>query len=605
MTALRQQVRRTQKRLWANRWFLLLAWSLTVAAGVYACVVFGVRLYGAAAPLGWIALGLTGAAVILATVLSLVGRPDDVVAATELDRAAGLRERVSSGLYCEESADPYAHAVVADAERVSRSLTVRQHIPLRAPRPLWYTGTAALLAVILLLLPSGWITRSQAQADQPPDELVRRQNVEVRKQIDLVKKEARIHEGLKDNPAMKDLVAGLENLAKEPIENPEARRTEAMKKIAAAADALRQQRQGEPFEKVGEMKKMLRSIKPENDPNSPTQKLSEALAQGDFKAANEAVTALQEQLATMQNSQNAEALQQTQEQLERLAEQLRKAAADNAQLQQKLEQSGMKKEDAQKLMDQIAQGDTSELEKQLSKLGIPQNQMDSLMQQMQKRASACNACRNMSSALSQSASSMQQGQSGDAASGLQSMGDQLSDMETLEQQMNELESAMASLDNAKSQMSDCPQCNGTGMCNGQACSMCQGKGSGGQGAGMGQLGQGRGGLAPEAPTAVGFKPERTPVHTGPGRIIGQFLVEGEQIKGEASSELVEVVTAEERNATDAIQRDRIPRQYQRSVKEYFSRMQRALGGESGAEEEDASEDEKPADAQDERQDAGS
>ncbi|MBN1514756.1 MAG: hypothetical protein JXB13_22280 [Phycisphaerae bacterium] len=605
MTALRQQVRRTQKRLWANRWFLLLAWSMTAAAGVYACVVFGVRLYGATAPLGWIALGLTGAAVILATVLSLIGRPDEVVAATELDRAAGLRERVSSGLYCEESPDPYAHAVVADAERVSSSLSVRRHIPLRAPRPLWYTGTTALVAVILLLLPSGWITRSQAQADQRPDELVQRQKVDVQKKIDLVKKEARVHEGLKDNPAMKDLVAGLENLAKEPIENPEARRMEAMKKIAAAADALRQQRQGEQFEKVGEMKKMLRSIKPEDDRNSPTQKLSEALAQGDFKAANEAVKALQEQLATMQNSQNAEAQQQMQEQLDRLAEQLKKAAGDNAQLQQKLEQAGMKKEDAQKLMDQIAQGDTSELEKQLSKLGIPQNQMDSLMQQMQKRAGACNACRNMSSALSQASSSMQQGQSGDAASGMQSMGDQLSDMEMLEQQMNELESAMASLDNAKSQMGDCPQCNGTGMCNGQACPMCQGKGSGGQGAGMGQLGQGRGGLAPEAPTAVGFKPERAPVHTGPGKIIGQFLVEGEQIKGEASSALVEVVTAEERNATDAIQRDRIPRQYQRSVKEYFSRVQRALGGQSAAEEEDASEDEKPADAKDESEDAGS
>ncbi len=606
MTALRHQVRRTQQRLWANRWFLLLAWSLTAAAGVYACVVFGVRLLGAEAPLGWIALGLAGAAGIVATIISLIGRPDEITAAAELDRAAGLRERVSSGLYCEQSADPYAHAVVVDAQRVSSTVSVRQHIPLRAPQPLWYTGIAAVIVIILLLLPSGWITRTQAQTDQPPEDLIRRQKVDVQKKIDLVRKEARIHEGLKDNPAMKDLVAGLENLSKEPVGDPEARRVEALKKITSAADALRQQRQGEQFEKVGEMKRMLRAIKPEeNDPNSPAQKLAQALAQGDFQAANEATKALQEHLANMQNSQNTEALQQTQEQLERLAEQLRKAAADNAALQQKIEQAGMKKEDAQKLMDQIAQGDTSELERQLSKLGIPQNQVDSLMQQMRKRADACNACRNMSSALSLAASSMQPGHSGDAASGLQSMGDQLGEMEMLEQQMNELESAMASLDNAKSQMGDCPQCKGTGMCDGQICGACQGTGSGGRGAGMGQMGQGRGGIAPEAPTAVGFKPERAPVHTGPGKIIGQFLVEGEQIKGETSSELAEVVTAEERNATDAIQRDRIPRQYQRSVKEYFTRVQQALGHPSAVEEENAPEGEKPAEALDESETAGS
>ncbi|UCG17632.1 MAG: hypothetical protein JSV19_06295 [Phycisphaerales bacterium] len=575
MTALKRQVRRTQQRLWANRWFALLAWTTTVSVGVFAAVVILVKMFGWAAPLGWIALGLVGAGVVVASILSLTCRAGKVTAAAALDEAAGLRERVSSGLYCEQSGDPYAQAVVVDAERISGSLSVRRHIPLRAPQPLVYAGTAAIVAGILLLMPSGWIERSQAESDAQEQERIERRNVAVKKRIDLVKKQAKVNTALKDNPAMKDLVAGLENLAKEPFANPDARRHEAVKKIDSAADALKKQRAGEKFDKVGEMKKMLRGLKTQGETGTPAQKLSEALAKGDFKAANEAIKAMQQQLASMKSAENAEAAQKLQEQLNRLAEQLDKAAS-TAQLEKKLEQAGLSKEDIKKMMDQLAKGDMSELEKQLAKRGLSQPQIDSLMKQMAKRAQACQACRNMSGALSQAAGAMQQGQMSDASSGLESARDELSELEMLEQEMNQLESAIASLEDAKGDMKPCPACDGTGMCGGRPCSMCQG-GDMRKGFGMGPLGQGRGGLAPEEETSIAFKAERSKVYTGPGRIIGQFLIEGEQVKGEASSELAEIISAEERNATDAINRDRIPRQYQRSVKEYFSRVQKLLG----------------------------
>jgi len=89
-------------------------------------------------------------------------------------------------------------------------------------------------------------------------------------------------------------------------------------------------------------------------------------------------------------------------------------------------------------------------------------------------------------------------------------------------------------------------------------------------------GQGRGGLAPEAKTGIGFKVMRGKVKTGKGAIVGQFLVDGEQQKGDVSTDFVEVVTAAERDATDAVSRDRIPRQYQKSVKEYFSTVRKAI-----------------------------
>lgn len=66
------------------------------------------------------------------------------------------------------------------------------------------------------------------------------------------------------------------------------------------------------------------------------------------------------------------------------------------------------------------------------------------------------------------------------------------------------------------------------------------------------------------------------MHIGQGAIIGQFLIDGEQVKGEVSSSFTEVVTAAERDATDRINRNRIPRQYHKAVKEYFSSVQKSM-----------------------------
>ena len=93
---------------------------------------------------------------------------------------------------------------------------------------------------------------------------------------------------------------------------------------------------------------------------------------------------------------------------------------------------------------------------------------------------------------------------------------------------------------------------------------------------MGRMGQGRGGLAPEQQTAVDFKTERGKVHTGKGAIIGQFLFDGEQVKGDASSSFSEIVTAAEHDASDRINRNRVPRQYHKAVKAYFSNVQRSV-----------------------------
>jgi len=90
-------------------------------------------------------------------------------------------------------------------------------------------------------------------------------------------------------------------------------------------------------------------------------------------------------------------------------------------------------------------------------------------------------------------------------------------------------------------------------------------------------GRGSGGIAQEEQTRAAFIKQREKVHTGRGSIIGQYLVNGQQVKGDESSSVQELVTAAERDATDAITRARIPRRYHDAVKKYFSDLQERLG----------------------------
>lgn len=86
--------------------------------------------------------------------------------------------------------------------------------------------------------------------------------------------------------------------------------------------------------------------------------------------------------------------------------------------------------------------------------------------------------------------------------------------------------------------------------------------------------QGRGGQAPREEASVAFKTERQKVHTGKGAIVGQLVFEGEQVPGESSSELTKTVAAAQREASDLIHRDRVPRQYHKAVRNYFSKVNR-------------------------------
>ena len=583
MTQLERQISATQRRLWLNRWFRYACWCLAAAATIFAAVVLGQRSYAAPISVGWVAIGLTAAALVTSMVWTALRREGPALAAATLDEAAGLRERISTGRYCLDSADPFAQAVVADAERISSSLSPRQHIRLTTPRPLAWTTGSVLLASLMFFVPSGWLAKTDAKQALDPTAETEETKVAVKRKMDAIRQMA------ETTPALEDLRADLARLDKDAggkLERPGDIRHEAAKKIDQLADAVKQKQKSQEYDAVRAMKKELRGLKVPQSENAPTEKLAKALSQGDFKTAAEEVKAIKEQLATLKSETDKEMADKISRQLDELSKQLEQAAK-NEKLAEKLEQAGVKKEDVQRMLENLKKEDLEQLKKQLEEKGLNQQQIQSLAQQLQQQQQAGAVAKKLAQSMQQGSKCNNPGQMGEAMAGLSQAGDQLSELEQLEQEMGQLESTLDALQSAKDDLDNpCSGCNGSGMQGDKQCGQCQGSGSQnqGQGSGMGsRIGRGQGGLAQSQEANVGFKTERAKVHTGQGAIIGQFLVDGEQVKGEVTSQVVDLVSAAERDASDRISRDRVPRQYQKAIKAYFANVRRTIKAEKADE----------------------
>jgi hypothetical protein len=562
MTQLERQIRTAQHRLWINQWLHALSLTLAIVASLFAIVVLIQRLFDLPLPIPQIGIGAAVLVLLASIIWTVLTRTDAALAAARLDDAAGLRERLSSGRYCRDAQDPFAAAVVADAEQISQSISARQHIRLHVPKPFGWSVLSVALAAMMFLVSPGLLARSEAKEDQLRTMELEQTKVAVKRQMDSVRQLMQSHPALE---TMEDKLGELDQQAGGQLRRPSDVRHEAIKKIDKLSDAVKQKRQNDKYQATKDMRKFLRGLKVPKSPDAQTQKLNEALRDGDVKAARKEITRLQEQLATLKMEKDKELVAKLSKQLSDLAKQLEKAAKDEK-LEQQLKQAGIKPEDVKKLLENLTKKDLDQLKKTLEEKGLSQQQIEKIAKKLQSKQQTGGMAQKLAQGMKKAAQASAAGQMSSAQAGLSMAADQLSELEQLEQEMNQLDAAMADLDQSKNNLSKpCSSCNGVG------CGRCQ-SGTGG----MGRRGQGRGGVAPEQETNVAFKIERGKVNTGKGAIIGQFLFDGEQVKGDVSTGFVDVVTAAEHDASDRINRNRVPRQYHKAVKSYFSNVQRAI-----------------------------
>lgn len=583
MTQIDRQVHRARRQLLLIRTAQLTGRTLSYAAVGFALTVIVDRVFNTPVPLGWAALIWLAGGIAAGTVWALATRASLSEAATALDEAAGLRERISSGLYCERDDDPFARAVLVDAERVSAGVTVRRHLPLRWPPSMNLAGVSMVAAALTLLLPQWDVLADSREEDQVTQQHVKQ--VQVAKAA-WEKRSESIRKQFDDNPLLKEEVEKLEEMKTGRLESSQDVQRETIKRLESLRDSIERKREETKYESVDELKKMLNRLPREpQEKDSAVNKLSEALSKGDFSEAKEALKELQEKLAKADAEDNAELKKELEKKLEQLAKQI-ETAAEQKKIEEQLQQEGLKKEDIERLMASLEKKDMEAVKKALQEQGMTAEKAKDLAKQLAKSKAA----QDMAKKMAQSMSSMAQG-SADMSEEMQAAAsdamDQLSDLESLEMEMAELSSAMSELSGMQDGAeSSCSECNGSGMKNGGSCGKCGGTGSdgmgGNQGGGQGErMGKGRGGLAEDQQTATGFKREKADVKTTEGRIIGKRFVPGEQYKGDVSSEYQDVVLSGQREATEALEQERIPQQYRKAVGEYFRRD----GG--GAESNDA------------------
>lgn len=617
MKSIEKQVRQAMHRLWLNRWLGQWGWCLFAAACGWTLVLLTDRLFGFDFPLRWIAIAGFAASVLGSILWLAITHDRNLAAAVALDQAAGLKERVSTALDTPaDENDPFARAVIADAERSVAGLSAGKLIPVRWSGSLSYGSMMLLIGALLLLLPEfDLLKRKEAQAgmDSQAAMAARVRDV-VAQPISAI---SQLAEKQQDAEIEKHIKALEESLKPDASKDPSVLRREAVKQLDKLQDTMKNKANEDRFKALDETKKRLKQAAEQSDPKGELGKLIDSLSAGDFQQAQQEIKQLQEKLAKRARDGKVDPQQaeQLRKQLNDLAQKMQQSAQDQ-QSEREMQNMGMTKQDMQRVLDTLSKKDPKQMEKLAKELaermkeqGVTQEQIKQMMEKIAQRQKACNACKKMGEKMGQASKKMQEGDSESASKELGEAGEQLSEMEQLEQQLNELEGQMAQLDDARNDLNEdekddhgdhdgqCKGCKGTGFRkDGSPCPQCNGTGNG-----MGSAGRGSGKRDRAEGGEFGFKNTKAKVKTTKGgKVVSQQFVKGQHLKGKSEVEFYDAASAAEIDATDALNRDRIPRAYRKGVRNYFDRLgdefkpDKSSKPESTEPKKDADSPEKPA-----------
>jgi len=597
VSPLDQQIKRAHRRLAANVLWQQLALAILITAALWALTIIGVRLFGLDIQLGhgaWIA---ALAAVALALVRTAFARPTMLHAAIALDGAAGLKERLSTAFVIRRDNDPFARAAVRDAESKAGRVHVPSHLHHRLPAVWpWSAATVCVALLLLWLMPT---FENLFADDRKPTELIPREEVLAEREAiqteyeDLLNRTKELVQG---NPQLARAVEDVKplDMPDAPTSTPEDIRREAVKSIDDVRERLQRDMDSVGDDHLKALRNFLDKLE-QPDSQQASSELAKSLSEGNFDRAKQALRDMKQQLEeSAKNTKDPESkqkLEQMQQQLNQLAKQINKLS-DSVHVQKALEnKAGLSAEAAKKLTEQLSKMDPKQLQKELQKQlggkGMTQEQIQQLAKKIQQNKQTQQTLQQLAKSLSKAAQGCQQC-SGPSSSGsgaarasdaISNAMSQLSDLEMSEQMLNELQA----------QLSDWNQLRDS-VCQG---GMCPGKGQGD-----------RRGIGLQGPNpGLGFGSrigkERTPYQRDPtkaktrytgGVVIGTMLVDGPQVRGEATAEAIGTAEAEVRDALDAVEREDIPQQYQRVLREYFEHLAGLMREKQAAAEKPASDE---------------
>ncbi len=533
MNQIQRKAGAARRRMVVQRFFHFLPWTL-LAAGVLSAIGLALpKLVHLEADVtvwlvAWVAAP-AALALIVTTSLTLVGRATLADAAAEIDRRFGLRERLSSALVStqKDRDSELGIALLADAERRAEAIHVRDHFNWGVTAKLLIPAIPALLAAAIYFAPNKAPAETIAQKEDISLTQVKKSTDVLMQQIKTQRKKAE-DKGL---TAAVDMFKKLEGDLADLRKNTKLDTKQAFAKLNDIKEQLSERKK--ELADSGDLKKNLQNLK-KLDPG-PADELADAMKEGDFTKAEEALEKLMNKLEN--GEMTAEEMQQMQKQLSQLEQALSEAAKAQQEAKQALEEQIKQAEAAGDMQK------ASQLQRKLEKMQAS----DSSMAQMQE----------MADMLAQASESMEAGDMQAASEALEELMQQLGEMNEADGELQDLDELMDSLAQSKSDMMD--QLGQMGELPGQM----PGNGSG--------LGDGQGqGDRPEEEDDVDFYDSRQRDQMRVGETVYGGKVGGANKKGTTQVEVQEIVLSAMSEEPDPLDDTPLPKFQSEHTRSYFN-----------------------------------
>jgi hypothetical protein len=389
-------VGRTRRRLFLQALIDSLAWSWA-AALVLSAVWCLVEPHVVPVPPGWLRWAVAGGAMMLGAVAALVAAwlrsPSALAAALALDARFNLKERVTTslGLNASEAETAAGRALVADVNNRLMPLRVSERFPIRLT---WTAAAVPVCALLLVLLgifyrPHLGGARAADVDPQLTDDPAVRLAIEQKKKDLLKPAEDRPVAKRPRDPDLKKLDDDVADLAQEPTETKE-QANKFIKDAAKVEEAMREAEQAMAARKDAVKNRLNQDnrLNPERldrkKKDGPAKDLQDAMKDGDFQRASDALKKLSMMLDPEQQKRISDKLDKlkerfgdpglTKEEKERIQKELDKLN-DELLTDEKKKEIQEALNDLEKALDNLAEPEKQE-KKLADKLDEQQKQAD-------------------------------------------------------------------------------------------------------------------------------------------------------------------------------------------------------------------------------------
>ena len=413
-----------------------LALSVAVAIGLLAVVVS--RLIGEPLAWWWAAGPPVAVGVIMSLAIAWRRRLTDLQAATDVDTALNLRDRLGSAIELEslDRDDPFVQLLERDADEAAGKVNIADATPIRFGNS-WLTwpALAGLLVLAVMFMPTyDLLGRQKAAQKQAQQEA---QVEEAANTIDDLIEEtkqalAEIDPTLEESEELEDILEDIKSQLEQGELTPEE--AEALADAAMDEKAKQLEEEAAQAETANDLldEMLAETIDPDNPDTSDFEK---ALNSGDFESAAEALSELQKKLSEMSEQERqalAESMSQMADRLNQAAKNRQAQKDAMRRMAQELQAMGLSKEMAEQLANS---GDAQQIAEQLQAQGIDPAEAQRLAQRMaqQKRASdSRNAASRSAQSLAKALKQASKGAKDCSGSGMGELGEELEGLSAAE-----------------------------------------------------------------------------------------------------------------------------------------------------------------------------